>query len=218
VDVDYWWLVGAHFATSAHGQPLPRFPPACPAKATGKCTTGGQPTECGTLACYAGCSHGRRRVQYNSLHDLARQILNHPEFCLQSPVYATPGDNEQALRHSNMGACLTVLICPASFKWFGCPWWDVSRRILKYMADILATYFKCSLSAISQKLFPEECWHVHLPLFWYVQLVPKVWQFPSAALSKLNCDCLFSPQYGVSSGCRRKRQTLDVSIWCEDVE
>jgi hypothetical protein len=50
------------------GQPLPRFPPACPAKVTGKCTTGGQPTECGTLACYAGCSHDRRRVQYNSLH------------------------------------------------------------------------------------------------------------------------------------------------------
>jgi hypothetical protein len=34
----------------------------------------------------------------------------------------------------------------------GVPWWDVSRRALNLMEDILDTYYKCTFSAITHKL------------------------------------------------------------------
>jgi hypothetical protein len=31
------------------------------------------------------------------------------------------------------------------------------------MEDILSTYYKCTLSAVIHKLFPDPCWHGHVP-------------------------------------------------------
>jgi hypothetical protein len=41
---------------------------------------------------------------------------------------------------------------PASLAACGGPWWDVSRRTLNLMEDILRTCYKCTLSAITHKL------------------------------------------------------------------
>jgi hypothetical protein len=41
---------------------------------------------------------------------------------------------------------------PASLHGCGCPWWEVPRRALNLMEDILSTYYKCTHSAITHKL------------------------------------------------------------------
>jgi hypothetical protein len=41
---------------------------------------------------------------------------------------------------------------PVSLNGCGGPWWDVSKRELNSMEDILSTDYKCTLSAITNKL------------------------------------------------------------------
>jgi hypothetical protein len=43
-------------------------------------------------------------------------------------------------------------IASASLGGCGGPWWDVSRRALNLMEDILNTYYKCTLSTVTHKL------------------------------------------------------------------
>jgi hypothetical protein len=63
----------------------------------------------------------------------------------------------------------------ASLNGCGGPWWDMSRRALNLLEDILSACYKCTLSAIAQKLmFPDTCLYGHFFWFWYVELVPKV--------------------------------------------
>jgi hypothetical protein len=81
---------------------------------------------------------------------------------------------------------------PASLSGRGGPWWDVSRRALNLMEDILSTYYKCTLSAITQKIkcfqtlfdldifscfdmwnLPEICPHLSITLFIvYIMTLP----------------------------------------------
>jgi hypothetical protein len=67
-------------------------------------------------------------------------------------VNAAPVDNEEAFHFELWISIRLSAITLASLK--GCcgPWWDVSRRVLNLMEDILSTYYKCSLSAITHKL------------------------------------------------------------------
>jgi hypothetical protein len=59
---------------------------------------------------------------------------------------------------------------PASLNGCGSHWWDVSRRALNLMEDILSTYYKYTLSAVSHKLNVSG----HLFILWRVdQLLGK---------------------------------------------
>jgi hypothetical protein len=71
---------------------------------------------------------------------------------LKSLVYAAPVDNEEALHHRTVDAVRLSATAPASLCVCGGPWWDLSRRALNHMEDILSAYYKCTLSAITRKL------------------------------------------------------------------
>jgi hypothetical protein len=58
-------------------------------------------------------------------------------------------------RHFTIALWMSVRLSetiPASLNGWGGPWWDVSRRALNLMQDILGTDFKRTLSAINYKL------------------------------------------------------------------
>jgi hypothetical protein len=102
--------------------------------------------------------------------------LNHLGFYLwghlNTLVYAAPVDNEETVALW-MPVRLSAT-APTSLNGYGGPWWDVSRRVLNLMEDILITYHKCALSAVTHKLmFPDTRWYGHFFLFWYVKLVSK---------------------------------------------
>jgi hypothetical protein len=59
-------------------------------------------------------------------------------------------DNEEAVHHRIVDACQSLCSYPASLNGCGVPWWDVSRRALNLMEDILSTYHKCTLTAITK--------------------------------------------------------------------
>jgi hypothetical protein len=65
---------------------------------------------------------------------------------------------------------------PGSFNGCGGLWWNVLRRALNLMEDILSIYYKCTVSAVTHKLNVSGSmliW-IFFVLFWYVELVPKV--------------------------------------------
>jgi hypothetical protein len=71
----------------------------------------------------------------------------------------------------NIDHAATIL---TSLNGSGCPWLDVSGRALKLMDDILRSYYKCTLSAITEKLNVSGhmlCGHVFL--FWCVEFMRK---------------------------------------------
>jgi hypothetical protein len=67
---------------------------------------------------------------------------------LNTPVYAAPVDNEEALHHRIVDACQTIRNCPGIF---GRMPRSMSRRVLNLMEAILSTY-KCTPLAITHKL------------------------------------------------------------------
>jgi hypothetical protein len=63
------------------------------------------------------------------------------------------------------------------------PRWDSSRRALNLMEDILNSYYKCTLSAVNHKL--NVSGHMLIRtffLFWYVELLPKIYLHLSVTL------------------------------------
>jgi hypothetical protein len=90
----------------------------------------------------------RCRLQHSFYCALFFYLWGH----LKTLMYAAPVDNEEALHHRTEDACLTIRKYPASLNGCGGPWWDVSRRALKLMEDILSTYCRWTLSAITHKL------------------------------------------------------------------
>jgi hypothetical protein len=57
-------------------------------------------------------------------------------------------------RHFTIAFCMPVRLpatAPTSLHGCGCPWWDVSRRALTLMEDILNSHFKRTFSAITHK-------------------------------------------------------------------
>jgi hypothetical protein len=71
---------------------------------------------------------------------------------LKPRAYAAPDDNEETLHHLMWMLVRLSATTPTSLCGCGGPWWDVSRRVLNLMEDILNTYYKCIDSAITQKL------------------------------------------------------------------
>jgi hypothetical protein len=71
---------------------------------------------------------------------------------LKSLVYAAPVDNEDALHHLFWMPVRLSPTIPASLNGGGGPWWDVSRRGLNLKEEVLSTYYKCTLSAITHEL------------------------------------------------------------------
>jgi hypothetical protein len=75
-------------------------------------------------------------------------------------------------------------------------WWDVSRRALDLTEDILTTYYKRILSAVVHKL--NVSGHMLIwtfSLFWYVELVPKIWQHFSVTFYIYMFVSLYLPVY-----------------------
>jgi hypothetical protein len=61
-------------------------------------------------------------------------------------------------RHFTMALWMPVRLtatAPASLSGCGGPWWDVSRPTLNLTEIILSTCYKCTISAVTQKLFPD---------------------------------------------------------------
>jgi hypothetical protein len=79
----------------------------------------------------------------------------HPWGHLKTLGCAALVDNVTTKRHFTIALWMSVrLSATTSASLNGCdgPWWDVSRRALNLMGDILSTYYKCILSAITHKL------------------------------------------------------------------
>jgi hypothetical protein len=73
---------------------------------------------------------------------------------LKTLVYAAPVDNKEAIHHLIVDACQTIRNYPGIFE----PMWrSVLRRALNLMENILSTYYICTLSATTHKLFPDTC-------------------------------------------------------------
>jgi hypothetical protein len=185
-----WWLFGrpACFATSACRQPLPRFPLTWSARATGSCTTGswarmwymhdGAP---------AHLSRAVRDVLSNTCPDqgigTGGPAAWPPRQIWILGIYIC-GDTKMRLllttkNHFTTSLWMSVrLSATAMTSLHGCgdPWWDVSRRAVSLMEDILSTYYKYTLSAITHKLNVSEhmlIWTFFIS-FWYVELVTRV--------------------------------------------
>jgi hypothetical protein len=93
---------------------------------------------------------------------------------------------------------------PASLSGCGGPWWDVSRRALNLMEDILGTYYRFTLSVITHKLNVSGhmlVWtfrlifvrgtslNLSLTFTLYVELIPRTLfaaQWSRPALSKIS--------------------------------
>jgi hypothetical protein len=84
---------------------------------------------------------------------------------------------------------------PPSVNGCGGPWWDVSRRALNLLKDILSTYYKCTLSTITHKL--NISGHILIRtfffFFWYVEFVPKF--YPYILVTRVQRTCAqFGPR------------------------
>jgi hypothetical protein len=64
-------------------------------------------------------------------------------------VYAARVGNEEAPHHRTVDVCQTIRNYPGIFEWMRR---SMSRRALNLVEDILSTYCKCTLSAITHKL------------------------------------------------------------------
>jgi hypothetical protein len=58
---------------------------------------------------------------------------------------------------------------PASLNGSGCPRWDVSKRALNLMENILSTYYKCTLPTITHRL--NVSGHMLIWTFFFLFLV-----------------------------------------------
>jgi hypothetical protein len=88
-------------------------------------------------------------------------------------VYAAVVSNEEALHHRivNIRLSTTIPICL-----IGCmgPWWDVSRRVMNVMEDVLSIYQKWTFSCNSQIKCSQT--HVNTDTFScsrYLETMPK---------------------------------------------
>jgi hypothetical protein len=90
---------------------------------------------------------------------------------LKTLVYAAPIDNEEALHHCIEDTCQTIRNYP-SILCKDAVVHDVSSCALNLMEDILNTYYKCTLSAITHKLNAPR--HMLICTFWYVEPMFKV--------------------------------------------
>jgi hypothetical protein len=63
-------------------------------------------------------------------------------------MYAVPVDNEEALHHRILDTCYSINNYAGIFEWM--------RRSLMRRVEA-STYYKCTLSAITHKLFPDTC-------------------------------------------------------------
>jgi hypothetical protein len=79
--------------------------------------------------------------------------LNPPDFYLwghlKTLVYVAPVDNEETLHHRTVDACQTIRNCPGIFERMRR---SMSRRALNLLENILSTYYKHTLSAVTYKL------------------------------------------------------------------
>jgi hypothetical protein len=85
---------------------------------------------------------------------------------LKTLAYAAPVDNEETLDHRIVDVCHNCS---------GGPWWDVSGRTLNLMEDILITYFKGTLWAVTHILMVSRhmfIWTIFLSL--YMELASKI--------------------------------------------
>jgi hypothetical protein len=123
--------------------------------------------------------------------------LNHLDFYLwghlNTLVSAAPVDNEGALQIRTVDACQNISNYPGIFDRMRLPWWDVSRRAFSLMENILGSYYKCTLSAITNKLnVSATCSYGHSFLFLYVEFVPKICQHISVT------TCTYLLRYFIS--------------------
>jgi hypothetical protein len=129
-----------------------------------------------------------------------------------------------------VGACQTIRNYPQPPRHF---WTDTAahvqtcRRVHRISWRTLRALITNVLFQLylTNWMFPDTWWYGHFFLVWYVELVPKICPRLSVTLSVFNCGCfsycqlyLLPPQYGAPSGCRRKKQILDVESKCEYVE
>jgi hypothetical protein len=70
----------------------------------------------------------------------------------KSLVYAAPVDNEEALHHPIVDASKTVRIYPGIFERMRRSMMKLVEACIESHGDILSTYYKCTLSAITHKL------------------------------------------------------------------
>jgi hypothetical protein len=82
---------------------------------------------------------------------------------LKPLVYATSIDNEEAFHDRIVVACQTIHNYPCIIEWMWRSWWDLSKRALSLLEDILSTYYKCTLSAITHKL--NVSWRIDTNIF-----------------------------------------------------
>jgi hypothetical protein len=90
-----------------------------------------------------------------------RDVLNH-DWCIgrggpaawppQSPVLNPLESYLNRHHHCIVDDSQNICNYSPFFNGYSGPWWDVSRHVLNLMEDILSTYYKCNLSAITHKL------------------------------------------------------------------
>jgi hypothetical protein len=135
-----------------------------------RCTTRSQSTNVAHACWCSGTLQPccARNVLSNSYHDrrISRGLptawpprspdLNPLDFYLcghlKTLVYAAPFDNE---RHFTIALWMLVRLSattPESLNGFGGPRWDMSRRALNFMQDIVSTYYECTFSAVIRKI------------------------------------------------------------------
>jgi hypothetical protein len=136
----------------------------------------------------AHSSHAVRDVLNNIYHDRltgkgrptawspCMPDLNPIDFCLcryllKTFVYAVRVDNEEALHHCIEDTCLNIRNYPPHLP-KNVEVHDVSSRALNLTEDILSTYYKCTLTAITKKLNAPR--YMLICTFWYVELTFEV--------------------------------------------
>jgi hypothetical protein len=103
------------------------------------------------------------------LHGLhSRQFWFLPVGTHENLGYASPVDNKAALHHVIVDVCQTI--CN-----YHHPWWEVSKRALHLMEDILSTYYKCTLSTVTHKynFFGHMLMWNSFSSFVFLNLCPK---------------------------------------------
>jgi hypothetical protein len=200
----------AHFATLAYRQPLLRFHLIWPTNPTGRCPTGSYEHKCG--ACMMVLQHifavlckmfsitptiNDGQVKEDILHGLHSHRIwilwtftckdIYKPLCMQL-LFTTN-------RHFTIALWMPIRLSPtalASLNRNGDRWWDLSRRALNLMEDILSTYYNYKCTLFSYNLLA------------YLQSWALLEKLPTVQLGPL------SPQHGTSSGCGWRRQPPDM--------
>jgi hypothetical protein len=108
---------------------------------------------------------------------------------LRTLVCAAPVDNEEALW---MPVRLSAT-APESLHGCDGPWWDVSRRALNLVEDILSTYCKCTLSAITHKLNVSG----HMLLWIFFLQILRFWTLSTVLFLSKTPSCFYLKQDSV---------------------